>query len=313
MSLSGLRLAFLGTPDFAVPTLRQLLHTSHQVAAVYTQPPSRAGRGQQRRRSPVHRFAEGRGIEVRMPDSLKDPDEQARFAALELDAAIVAAYGQILPKPILEAPRLGCLNVHASLLPRWRGAAPIQRALLEGDRETGVTIMRMDEGLDTGPILLARAVPIGDQDTASDLHDSLSHLGAELLAEALDKLDAGGLEPAPQPETGVTYARKIAKHEAVIDWRRSAAAVDRQVRGLTPFPGAFTKLGDERLKILAGAPVEGNGAPGEVLDEGLTVACGEGAYRVDRAQRDGRAPMDTPHLLRGFAIPPGSRLGEGRA
>jgi len=307
--LAGLRLAFLGTPDFAVPTLRQLLHASHQVEAVYTQPPRRAGRGHERRRSPVHRFAEGRGLEVRTPASLKDPDEQERFRALNLDAAVVVAYGQILPQAILEAPRLGCLNVHASLLPRWRGAAPIHRAILEGDKETGVTIMLMDEGLDTGPILLARSVPIGAQDTVSDLHDRLAHLGANMLVEALDKLEKGALRPVPQPENGVTYAHKIEKGEARIDWQDNAAAVDRKVRGLTPFPGAFTNFGEERLKVLAGEPVNGSGAPGEVIDGDFTVACGEGAYRIERAQRDGRAPMDTPHLLRGFSIPQGSRLG----
>jgi len=307
--LAGLRLAFLGTPDFAVPTLRHLLHASHEVAAVYTQPPRPAGRGHEPKKSAVHRFAEGRGLPVHTPRSLKDPGEQVRFRELGLDAAVVVAFGQILPKPVLEAPRLGCLNVHASLLPRWRGAAPIHRAILEGDAETGVTIMVMDEGLDTGPILLARSTPIDAQDTASDLHDRLAHLGADMLIEALDGLAKGRLKPVAQPENGITYARKIDKSEARIDWSRTAREVDRKVRGLTPFPGAFTSFGEERIKILAGEPVTGAGSPGEVIDPHLTVACGEDAYRIERAQRQGRAPMDAPHLLRGFAVPPGSRLG----
>lgn len=306
--MAGLRLAFLGTPDFAVPTLRQLLHASHKIEAVYTQPPKPAGRGQAPRRSPVHRFAEGRGLEVRTPCSLKDPEVREAFRSLGLDVAVVVAYGQILPRAILEAPRLGCLNVHASLLPRWRGAAPIHRAILEGDRETGVSIMLMDEGLDTGPVLLSRSTPIERHDTVSDLHDRLAHLGADMLVEALDGLGKGALTPSPQPENGVTYAKKIDKSEGRIDWSRPAAEIDRKVRGLTPFPGAFTDIKGERLKILAGEPVEGAGRPGEVIDQHFTVACGEGAYRIERAQREGRAPMDTPHLLRGFAIPPGSRL-----
>ena len=306
--MAGLRLAFLGTPDFAVPTLRQLLHASHTVEAVYTQRPKPAGRGQAPRKSPVHRFAEGRGLEVRTPRTLKAPEVQREFRELDLDAAVVVAYGQILSNAILEAPRLGCLNVHASLLPRWRGAAPIHRAILEGDAETGITIMVMDEGLDTGPILLARSTPIDRYDTVSDLHDRLAHLGADMLVEALDGLNTGGLRPVPQPQEGAAYAKKIDKSEARIDWTRPAAEIDRKVRGLTPFPGAFTSLNGERLKVLAGEPVDGTGTAGEVIDQHFTVACGEGAYRIERAQREGRAPMDTPHLLRGFAIPPGSRL-----
>lgn len=307
--MAGLRLAFLGTPDFAVPTLRQLLHASHKVEAVYTQPPKPAGRGKAPRRSPVHRFAEGRGLEVRTPRTLKDSQVQEAFRSLALDAAVVVAYGQILPGAILEATRLGCINVHASLLPRWRGAAPVHRAILEGDVETGVSIMLMDEGLDTGPVLLSRSVPIDRHDTASDLHDRLAHLGADMLVEALDGLEKGLLTPLPQPEHNATYAKKIDKGEGRIDWSRPAVEIDRKVRGLTPFPGAFTSLHGERLKILAGEPVEAAGHPGEVIDQHFTVACGEGAYRIERAQREGRAPMDTPHLLRGFAIPPGSRLG----
>ena len=307
-SASRLRLAFMGTPDFAVPSLSALLEAGHDIAAVYTQPPRPAGRGHRERRSPVHEYAAGHDLPVRTPPSLKDPDEQEAFAALSLDAAVVAAYGLILPKAILEAPRLGCLNVHASLLPRWRGAAPIHRAILAGDAETGVTIMQMDEGLDTGAMLLRQAIPIDGTTTTGTLHDRLAALGAELIVEALAKAGSGDLDPVPQPEEGVTYAAKIGRADGRIDWS-DAGLVGRQVRALSPRPGAWFEVSGERLKLHAVEPAAGAGAPGEVLDDALKVACAAGgAVRLLRLQRPGKAPMQAAELLRGFAIPKGSRL-----
>lgn len=309
-----LRLAFMGTPDFAMPVLAELLAAGHEIAAVYTQPPRKAGRGMAEQPSPVQRFAEGHGLAVRTPVSLKGGEEQAAFAALDLDAAIVVAYGLILPKPVLDAPRLGCLNLHASLLPRWRGAAPIQRAIMAGDTETGVMVMQMDEGLDTGPVLLAERVVIGPETTAGGLHDRLSHIGASLMLRALAALERGSLAAAPQSAGGATYARKIGKEEARIDWSRPAAALDCHVRGLTPFPGAFFEAprnGESvRIKVLRAMPAGGKGAPGEVLslDDGITVACGEGALRIVELQRAGRAPMKADEFLRGFPLRPGERL-----
>ncbi len=305
---SPLRLAFMGTPDFAVPSLAALLDAGHDIAAVYTQPPRPAGRGHRERCSPVHEVADARGLEVRTPASLKGADEQAAFAALSLDAAIVVAYGLILPKPVLDAPRLGCLNVHASLLPRWRGAAPIHRAILAGDRETGVTIMQMDEGLDTGTMLLRRAVPIDDGTTLAGLHDRLAELGAELVVETLARAAAGELEATPQPAEGVTYAAKIGPEDGRIDWS-DADRVGRQVRALSPRPGAWFEFAGERLKVHAVEAAPGAGEAGTVLDGRLTVACAAGgAVRLLRLQRPGKAPMDAEALLRGFAIPEGSRL-----
>lgn len=306
--MTALRLAFLGTPDFAVPCLAALAEAGHEIACVYSQPPRPAGRGHKLRPSPVQRLAEERGWPVRTPRSLRDAQEQADFAALDLDAAIVVAYGLILPKAILEAPRLGCINVHASLLPRWRGAAPIQRAILAGDRETGVTIMQMEEGLDTGPMLLSKSVDITERDTGASLHDRLAELGAAALVEALAGLAAGRLQPQPQPETGVTYAEKLRREEAQLDWSRPAEALARQVRAFTPWPGAWFEVGGERTKVLEAEAVSAEGAPGQVLDDRLTVACGEGALRLTRLQRPGRAPMDADALLRGFAIAPGTQL-----
>lgn len=303
-----LRLAFMGTPDFAVPSLSALLDAGHDIVAVYTQPPRPAGRGHRERRSPVHDFAAGRGLEIRTPATLKDPAEQEAFRALELDAAVVAAYGLILPQPVLEAPRLGCLNVHASLLPRWRGAAPIQRAILAGDRETGVTIMQMDAGLDTGAMLMTRGTPIEADTTAAGLHDRLARIGAELIVAALDRRAAGDLAAVPQPAEGVTYAAKITPADGRIDWS-DADLVGRQVRALSPRPGAWFDHGGERLKVHAAETAPGSGAAGEVLDDRLTVACAAGgAIRLTRLQRPGKAPMATADLLRGFPIPPGSRL-----
>lgn len=305
----SLRLVFMGTPDFACPALTRLLAADHDIVAVYTQPPRPAGRGKRLQASPVQRLAELRGLDVRHPDSLKTDAAKADFAALEADAAIVVAYGQILPRAMLDAPRLGCLNIHASLLPRWRGAAPIQRAIMAGDDETGVTIMRLDAGMDTGPVLASRATPIGPRETAGELHDRLSGIGADLLIATLEGYAAGRIAPTPQPAEGATLAPRIDKAEGRIDWTRPAAEIDRRVRGLTPFPGAFTDAGGERLRILSGEPVAGSGRPGEVLDDRLTIACGDGAFRIDRAQRPGRAPLDTAALQHGSRIAPGSVLG----
>jgi methionyl-tRNA formyltransferase len=303
-----LRIAYMGTPDFSVPALAALIEAGHEIACVYTQPPRPAGRGKKDRPSPVHAFAAERGIEVRHPASLRGEDEWAAFAALDLDVAVVAAYGLILPKPILEAPRLGCLNIHASLLPRWRGAAPIQRAILAGDRISGVTIMRMDEGLDTGPMLMAESVAIGPKTNAGELHDALAETGARMILQALARLEAGKLEETPQPEEGVTYAAKIDKAETRIHWSQPAAAIERQICGFAPFPGVWFELDGERVRALAGTIVKGRGAPGEVLDDDLTVACGEGAIRLDKVQRAGKAAMETAAFLRGHAVPMGAVL-----
>lgn len=307
-----MRLIFMGTPDFAVPTLEALAEAGHEVAAVYCQPPRRAGRGKKPRPSPVQARAEALGMEVRHPASLKGPAEQAEFAALDADAAVVAAYGLILPRPVLEAPRLGCWNVHASLLPRWRGAAPIQRAILAGDAETGVCIMRMETGLDTGPVALRGTVPIGPEDTGGSLHDKLAGLGARLMPKALAGIAADALAVEAQPEQGVTYAAKIEKGEARIDWSAPAADVDRKIRAFAPFPGAWTEVGGERVKLLLSRVEDGEGVPGTVLDDQLRVACGTGAVRVLRLQRAGKGAAAADEVLRGFAIPKGTPLdGEG--
>jgi methionyl-tRNA formyltransferase len=300
-----MRIAFLGTPDFAVPTLDALLAAGHEIAAVYTQQPRPAGRGKALSPSPVQLRAEAAAIEVRTPVSLKSADEQAAFAALDLDAAVVAAYGLILPAPILEAPRLGCLNVHASLLPRWRGAAPIQRAILAGDLKTGVTIMQMERGLDTGPMLAAVPTPI-ERKTAGALTEELAGIGADLMVEVLEKIFQAGR--IPQREAGATYAPKIEKREARLDFTQSAVQVERQVRAFNPAPGAYFEHDGERIKILAAEISELSGAPGLVLDHGLAIACGEGAIVPTLVQRAGRAAMMPAELLRGFVIPAGARL-----
>jgi methionyl-tRNA formyltransferase len=298
----------MGSPDFAVPALRALHAAGHEIAAVYCQPPKPAHRGQRETKCAVHQAAEALGLPVRTPARLRRDDaEHAAFAALDLDAAVVAAYGLILPKPMLDAPRRGCLNIHASLLPRWRGAAPIQAAILAGDDRTGVTIMRMDEGLDTGPMLLAEAVPIGPETTASTLHDTLAALGARLILRAL----AENPPAVPQPDEGVTYAPKLTREEGRIDWSRDAAAIDRQVRALNPWPGTHTRHGDEVLKILGAAPLpeRTEAPPGTVLDGGR-VACGGGTVlRLTRLQRAGRASQDIDAFLRGYPLAPGDRLG----
>lgn len=298
----------MGTPDFAVPSLAALVAAGHEVAAVYTQPPRPAGRGQKERPSPVHAWAEARGLPVRTPASLRDPAAQAAFSALALDAAVVAAYGLILPKPVLDAPRLGCINVHASLLPRWRGAAPIQRAILAGDRETGISIMQMEEGLDTGPVLRIEVLPIAADMDAGALHDALADLGGRMIAPALEDLAAGRIKPVPQPETGATYAKKIEKSEARIEWRESAAAVACRIRAFSPSPGAWFALAGERVKALATLPADGSGAAGEALDDGLRIACGSGAVRLTRLQREGKRPVTAEAFLRGRAVPAGTVL-----
>ena len=299
------RVIFMGTPDFAVPAL-EAVAAAHEVVAVYTQPPRRAGRGKRPRPTAVQARAEALGLPVRHPDSLRDTEAQAEFAALEADVAVVAAYGLILPRAILDAPRHGCINIHASLLQRWRGAAPIHRAVMAGDRETGVCIMQMAPGLDTGPVLLRESTAIAPDETTGDLHDRLAAMGARLIAHALARL--GALTPQPQPEDGVTYAAKIDKAETVIDWTRPALELDRHIRGLSPHPGAWCRTGEVRLKLLRCRPVAGSGAPGEVLD-GLTVACGSGALQITEAQREGRRPMTAEELLRGLDLPVGLRLG----
>ncbi len=301
-----MRIVFMGTPEFSVPVLDALVEAGHDIAAVYCQPPRRAGRGKKERPSPVHTRALALGLPVRHPVSLKSPEEQAAFAALDADVAVVVAYGLILPQPILDAPRRGCLNIHASLLPRWRGAAPIHRAIMAGDRETGVCIMQMEAGLDTGPVLICRSTPIGAEETTGELHDRLSRMGAALIVEALDRLDE--LDPTPQPDKGVTYAAKIDKAEARIDWTRPAEEVDRLIRGLSPFPGAWAEIGGERVKFLGSRLEPGNGTPGEVLDDRLLIACGEGAVRITRLQRAGKAAQDAETVLRGWPVARGTKL-----
>jgi methionyl-tRNA formyltransferase len=302
-----MRLAFLGTPAFAVPTLAELIAQGHEIAAVYSQPPRPKGRGLALEKSAVHRFAETAGLEVRTPNSLKDADAQHAFAALELDAAAVVAYGLLLPKAILEAPMMGCFNLHASLLPRWRGAAPIQRAVMACDAETGVMVMRMDEGLDTGSVLMAERVAIGRQ-TAGELAQRLARLGADLMVRAMSALERGAITAEPQAERGITYAKKINKEEARIDWSKSAREIDCLIRGLSPSPGAFSEIKGERLKILYAEPAAGEGPAGEIIGDDLTVTCGEGALRLLKVQRAGGKAMAAEDLLKGFALPKGARF-----
>jgi len=303
----ALRLAFMGTPDFAVPTLAELIAQGHDIAAVYSQPPRPKGRGMALEPGPVHAFAERAKLSVRTPLSLKSAEEQAAFAALDLDAAIVVAYGLLLPKPVLDAPKLGCFNLHGSLLPRWRGAAPIQRAVMAGDAETGVMVMQMEEGLDTGPVLMAEKVPVGRK-TSGELATELSRLGADLMVRALGALERGAIAPQPQATQGVTYAKKIFKDEARIDWSKSAGEIDCLIRGLAPAPGAFTEIKGERLKILYAMPVTDRGEPGEIITDDLTVACGEGALKLLKVQRAGKGVMEARELLKGFALPPGTKF-----
>ena len=300
-----MRIIFMGSPDFAVPTLDALVDAGHEVVAAYTQPPRPAGRGKSKRPTPVEERAGELGIEVRSPKSLKGEAEQEAFAELEADVAVVAAYGLILPQPILDAPMLGCLNVHGSLLPRWRGAAPVQRAIMAGDEATGVTIMQMEAGLDTGPMLLKRALEIEDKN-AAQLTEELAKLGAVMMVEVL--ADLPEFEPIEQPDDGVTYAAKISKEEARIDWSRPAAELVRQVQGLAPFPGAWFEANGERIKLLAAEITTSHGAPGEVIDDRLTIGCGNGALRPTQVQRAGKGTMSAEELLRGFFIAKGKVL-----
>ncbi|MBL8577979.1 MAG: methionyl-tRNA formyltransferase [Mesorhizobium sp.] len=300
-----LRIIFMGTPDFSVSTLRAIIEAGHRVVAVYTQPPRPAGRrGLELTPSPVQREAERLGIEVRTPLSLKGEAEQEAFAALGADAAVVVAYGLLLPRPVLDGTRLGAWNGHASLLPRWRGAAPIQRAIMAGDHETGVMVMKMDIGLDTGPVALTEKVVIGPDETSGELHDRLMQTGAALMVKALDKLEAGTIDLEPQPEDGVIYASKIDKAETRVDWRLPASTVHNHIRGLSPFPGAWCEMTvggkAERLKILRSTVAEGSGRPGEIVDAHLAVGCGEGAVRLLELQRAGGRPVNSNEFLRGI-------------
>jgi methionyl-tRNA formyltransferase len=303
-----LRLIFMGTPDFAVPTLHALAAAGHAIAAVYTRAARPAGRGMDLQVTPVERAARRLALPVHTPATLKTEEAQAVFRAHDADAAVVVAYGLILPKSILEAPRLGCFNVHASLLPRWRGAAPINRAIMAGDTQTGVTIMRMDEGLDTGAMALAKRVPIGADMTAGELHDRLARLGAELMPRALADLERGASTLTPQPDEGVTYAAKISKSETRIDWTRPWQQVHDRIRGLSPVPGAWFEFEGARVKALRSTKGEGAGTPGSVLDDRLTVACGDGAVRLTQVQRAGKQPMQAEEFLRGTPVKAGARI-----
>ncbi len=296
----------MGTPEFSVPVLDALVEAGHEIAAVYCQPPRPAGRGKKDRPTPVHARAEALGLDVRHPVSLKSEDEKTAFAALNADAAVVVAYGLILPQAILDAPKHGCLNIHASLLPRWRGAAPIHRAIMAGDAQTGICIMQMEAGLDTGPVLMREATNIGAEETTSQLHDRLSAMGASLVVDALSQLET--LVPTAQSDDGVTYASKIEKTEARIDWTAPGAEIDRKIRGLSPFPGAWCLYGDERLKLLSSKLAKGQGEPGAVLNDDLTIACGDGAVKITSLQRAGKGAQPREVFLRGLAIRKGERL-----
>lgn len=306
-----LRLIYMGSPTFAVGILDSLLAAGHEVVAVYAQPPRPAGRGLAERKCPVHVFAESRGLTVRTPRHLREPAEQSAFASLGADLAIVAACGLILPKPVLEAPRLGCINVHASLLPRWRGAAPIQHAILAGDATTGVTIMQMDPGLDTGPMLLTETVPIASDTTAAALEETLAQVGARLVVRAIDELAAGHLTATPQPATGATYASKLTSEIGRLDWTQPAVDLARRIRALNPAPGTWFEHQKQRIKVLAAEVEPGRTAspPGTYLGDGFVIACGDGALRLTLVQRAGRAAIAAEEFLRGFRVAPGMHLG----
>lgn len=302
------RIVFMGTPEFAVPALQALLDHGYDLIGIYTQPPRPAGRGYHVQKSPVHLLGDRYNIPVFTPKSLKTSEEQALFSALKADIAIVAAYGLILPQAILDAPRFGCLNIHASLLPRWRGAAPIQRAILAGDQETGITIMQMDAGLDTGAMLLKESIPITSQTTANVLHDQLAQLGAPLLLKTLEALQRNDIKPQPQPSTGVTYAHKITKQEGQLDWTQNATMLERQVRAFTPWPGAWFVWQGETYKVLAAEVLPLTGKAGQVLDDQLTIACGQQAFRPQLIQKQGKKACTLKDFLNGHAIPCGTQL-----
>jgi methionyl-tRNA formyltransferase len=305
-----MRIVFMGTPDFAVPVLTELVARGHEIAAVYTQPPRPAGRGQAERKSPVHLAAEGFGLLVLTPKNFRNEADRLTFAAHEADIAVVVAYGLLLPEDVIDAPIHGCLNLHGSALPRWRGAAPIQRAIMEGDTSTGVCVMRLVEALDAGPVALMEAIPIGKDMTAGELHDEMARCGADLMARALATIERGGLSFTEQHEAGVTYARKIDKSETRIDWSRPGPAVHNHIRGLSPSPGAWFELaGGTRVKVLRSTLKDGQGAPGTVLDIALTIACGQDAVRLLNLQREGKSSMDAAAFLRGTDLPPGTVLG----
>jgi methionyl-tRNA formyltransferase len=308
----SLRVVFMGTPDFAVPTLSEIVGQGHEVIAVYTREPAAAGRGMELKPSPVHKMAERFGIPVFTPKTLRSEEAAEQFRSLNADVAVVVAYGMILPKTILEAPELGCLNLHASLLPRWRGAAPVQRAIMAGDKETGVAVMKMEEGLDTGPIAMAERVAIAPEMNAGELHDQLMVLGADLMVRALAALSRGALNFSPQPREGVTYAHKIKNEDSRIDWAKPAQAVHDHIRGLSPFPGAYFTAdfgkGEERVKVLRATLGKGSGAPGRFIDTNGTVSTGDGAVRLIQVQRAGKGPVAFDEFLRGVRIDPGARF-----
>ncbi len=304
----SLRLAFMGSPNFAVPTLEAVISAGHDVVCVYSQPPRRAGRGKQLTKTDVHEAAERHGIEVRTPENFRGAEDRQAFADLKLDVAVVVAYGLLLPKPILDAPRLGCYNIHGSILPRWRGAAPIHRAVMAGDTVTGVQVMKMDVGLDTGPVMLTATTPISEADTTGDVHDRLSALGAALMVEGLAKLEAGPVTLHPQTEEGVTIAAKVSPAEARIDWKKTGHEVACHIRGLSPFPGAWFELDGQRIKILHATAEWGSGEVGEALNDELLIACGEDAVRLTRLQRAGKGQMTAEEFQRGARIGRGRRL-----
>ena len=303
-----LRMAFMGTPEFSVPILEALVAAGHEVICVYTQPPRAGGRGQKKQKTPVHIKAEEFGFDIYTPNDFCSDEQQARFKNLNLDCAIVVAYGLILPKFILEAPRFGCLNIHASLLPRWRGAAPIQRAILAGDDESGVTIMQMDEGLDTGKMLMVNRVKITPKTTGKSLHDALSQTGSSLIIKTLDALTRAELRPAKQSRDGVTYAKKLERSEGLINWEKPADEIERLIRAFMPWPGSWFEAQGERIKILSAQVKNINGVPGTVIDNNLTIACGVGGLQLDTLQRAGKKPMTSAEFLRGFDLPSGTRV-----
>lgn len=302
------RIIFMGTPDFAVPALSALLESPHKVVAVYTQPPRPAGRGMDLKKSPVHLLAEKMGLPVFTPENFKDPKDIEDFKNLKADVAVVAAYGLLLPEPILNAPKHGCINIHASLLPRWRGAAPIQNAILSGDKQSGISIMQMEKGLDTGPVLAMESFELKENETAASLHDKLAVLSGKMIVPTLESFSAGRIIPVLQDDKAATHAPKIKKQEALINWQKTAKEIDQQVRAFNPFPGAFFLLDGTRVKILEGQTQDQNGNPGEALDDALLIGCGTGSYRIIRLQKEGKKPMAATDFLRGQAIPTGTAL-----